>query len=133
LDHADLNVVRHAFEIVIKLATGGLAGTDAGSSLGLPDVARSLQESVAAWACGVTDGNGAGMAVAVDVIGALACHAIRDHRHFKGNLVHGMSSFQVMGQATGLNPVGLLYERLVVRRINSGMLPARLWILPVSR
>lgn len=98
-DHSDLNTVRHAFEIVIELATGGLAGADAGDPLGLHDVARSLHEGVAAGMGGVADGNGTRVAVAVDVIGALACHAICDHRHFKGNLVHGMSSFQVVGRS----------------------------------
>lgn len=101
-DDSDLNAFRHAFEVIIKLAADGLAGADAGYLIDLPGMERSRQEGVAAWVDGVADGNGAGMATAVSVIDTLACHALRNNRHFKGNLFHGIGSFQVIKHVTGL-------------------------------
>lgn len=99
-DHSDLNAFRHAFEVVVELASGSLAGADAGHLAGRLGMGRTRQESVAAGLQGVADGNGARMATVTGVISALVYHAFRDNRHFNANLFHGIVPFKITGHIT---------------------------------
>ena len=47
-DHSDLNAFRYAFEVIVKLAADGLAGTDASDLFCLLGVARPRHKGVTA-------------------------------------------------------------------------------------
>jgi hypothetical protein len=107
LHHPYLDTFRHAFEVIVKLAAGGLAGTDASNLIDRLSVSRSRHEGIAVRVYRVADGDGAGMTTAAGVIYAIACHALLNNRHFKANSFHGMFSFQVIGYRAGLAKTSL--------------------------
>lgn len=91
-----LDLVCAAFEIVIMTATRHLAGTDTGNALPLGMV-TVVEERVAIGVLACADGDGAGMACGVAVVGTLGGGAAADFGH-------------IGGDDHGANLVGLLSE-----------------------